>query len=48
MKKIADKYGIKIEYFLADAGYFDMNNLIFIEEKLGAKFIRNIKSKAVF
>ncbi|MHA1789911.1 MAG: transposase, partial [Candidatus Helarchaeota archaeon] len=45
LKEIAGKYGKKIEYFLADAGYFDMNNLKFIKEKLGAKFIIDISPR---
>jgi len=45
LKEIADKHGKKIEYFLADAGYFDMNNLKFIKEKLGAKFIIDINPR---
>ena len=45
LKKIADKYNKKIEYFLADAGYFDLENLKFIKEKLGAKFIVDINPR---
>ncbi|MHA1309957.1 MAG: transposase, partial [Candidatus Helarchaeota archaeon] len=45
LKEITDKHGKKIEYFLADAGYFDMNNLKFIKEKLGAKFIIDISPR---
>ncbi|MHA1232939.1 MAG: transposase, partial [Candidatus Helarchaeota archaeon] len=45
LKKIANKYNKKIDFFLADAGYFDKSNLKFISESLGAKYIIDINPR---
>ncbi|MHA1248547.1 MAG: hypothetical protein ACTSRP_01010 [Candidatus Helarchaeota archaeon] len=45
LKNIANKYNKKIDFFLADARYFDKSNLKFISENLDAKYIVDINPR---
>ncbi|HUX98784.1 MAG TPA: transposase [Candidatus Deferrimicrobium sp.] len=45
IKTMVDKYGLQLEYFLGDAGYFGQSIIDFIQRQLGAKFVLDINPR---
>ena len=45
LKGLAEKYGLRFEFFLGDAGYFGQEIMDFIQKSLGAHFILDINPR---
>ncbi len=45
LKGLAEKYGVRLEFFLGDAGYFGQDIMDFIQKSLGAHFILDINPR---